>query len=70
MNLFNGRDLSGWKQLNGKASYKVSNGEIIGTTVFGEPNSFLATEKNYKDFILELEFKLDAQMNSRHTVSQ
>lgn len=63
-NLFNGRDLTGWKQLNGKAKYAVSNGEIIGTTVSGEPNSFLVTEKNYKDFILELEFKLDAEMNS------
>lgn len=63
-NLFNGRDLTGWKQLNGKAKYTVSNGEITGTTVSGEPNSFLATEKNYKDFILELEFKLDAEMNS------
>lgn len=62
--LFNGRDLTGWKQLNGNAKYTVSNGEIIGTTVFGEPNSFLATEKKYKDFILELEFKLDAAMNS------
>lgn len=63
-NLFNGHDLTGWKQLNGKAKYTVSNGEITGTTVSGEPNSFLATEKNYKDFILELEFKLDAEMNS------
>lgn len=62
--LFNGRNLDGWKQLNGKAKYTVSNGEIIGTTVFGEPNSFLVTEKNYKDFILELEFRLDAAMNS------
>lgn len=63
-NLFNGRDLAGWKQLNGKAKYTVSNGEITGTTVSGEPNSFLVTEKMYKDFILELEFKLDAEMNS------
>lgn len=62
--LFNGRNLDGWKQLNGKAKYAVSNGEIVGTTVFGEPNSFLVTEKNYKDFILELEFRLDAAMNS------
>ena len=64
ISLFNGRDLTGWKQLNGKAKYSVSNGEIIGTTVSGEPNSFLATDKNYKNFILELEFKLDAEMNS------
>lgn len=62
--LFNGKDLSGWKQLNGKANYEVQNGEIIGTTVLNEPNSFLATEKEYGDFILELEFKLDAPFNS------
>ena len=64
VNLFNGKDLSGWKQLNGKALYAVKNGEIVGTTVFKEPNSFLVTEATYGDFILELEFKLDADMNS------
>ena len=63
-NLFNGKDLSGWKQLNGKAKYTIQNGEIVGTTVFGEPNSFLATEKEYGDFILEFEFKVDSTMNS------
>lgn len=62
--LFNGKDLTGWRQLNGKAKYSVANGEIIGTTVFKEPNSFLVTDKDYGDFILELEFKLDAAMNS------
>jgi len=62
--LFNGKDLSGWKQLNGKALYAVKNGEIVGTTVFKEPNSFLVTEASYGDFILELDFKLDAEMNS------
>lgn len=62
--LFNGKDLSGWTQLNGKASYKAENGEIVGTTVFNEPNSFLATTSSYGDFILELEFKLDDEMNS------
>jgi hypothetical protein len=63
-NLFNGKDLTGWKLLNGKAKYRVQNGEIIGTTVFGEPNTFLTTEKDYGDFILEFEFKVDSTMNS------
>jgi hypothetical protein len=63
-NLFNGKDLQGWKQLNGKASYTIANGEIVGTTVSNEPNSFLATEKNYGDFILELELLVDNSMNS------
>lgn len=64
VSLFNGKDLRGWKQLNGKASYTVKNGEIIGTTVANTPNSFLATEKNYGDFILELELLVDSSMNS------
>ncbi|MDB5118794.1 MAG: hypothetical protein JWN56_12 [Sphingobacteriales bacterium] len=62
--LFNGKDLTGWKQLGGKAKYTVENGEIVGTTVPDEPNSFLATEKNYGDFIFEVELLADTSMNS------
>jgi Domain of Unknown Function (DUF1080) len=64
ISLFNGKDLSGWKQLNGLAKYEVKNGEIIGKTVPNTPNSFLVTEKEYSDFILELEFWADSTMNS------
>lgn len=63
-NLFNGKDLSGWRQLNGKALYQVKNGEIIGTTVSNQPNSFLATAKDYGDFFLELELWVDTSINS------
>lgn len=62
--LFNGKDLAGWRQLNGKARYTVENGEIVGTTVFGEPNSFLATPTDYGDFVLEFEYKVDSTLNS------
>ncbi len=62
--LFNGKDFTGWKQLNGKAKYTIEKGEIVGTTVFGEANSFLCTEKDYGDFILEFEYKVDSTMNS------
>lgn len=62
--LFNGKDLKGWKQLNGQAKYEVKNNEIVGTTVLNQPNSFLVTEETYGDFVLELEFRLDAEMNS------
>jgi hypothetical protein len=62
--LFNGKDLSGWKQLGGKATYEVKDGMITGTTVPDQPNSFLATEKIFSDFILELEFMADSTMNS------
>lgn len=63
-NLFNGKDLQGWKQLNGRAKYEVKNGEIVGTTVPNEPNSFLATEQEYGNFILELELFVDTSLNS------
>ncbi|GAA4729555.1 DUF1080 domain-containing protein [Flavisolibacter ginsenosidimutans] len=62
--MFNGKDLSGWKQLNGKAKYTVQNGEIVGKTVMGEPNSFLVTDKDYGDFALEFEYIVDSTMNS------
>ncbi len=61
--LFDGKTLNGWHQLNGKAKYEVVNGTIVGTTVTREPNSFLATNEAYGDFILELELKV-GHMNS------
>lgn len=63
-NLFNGKDLSNWQPLGGKALFEIKDGNIVGTTVANEPNSFLATKNNYGDFILELEFKLEDEMNS------
>jgi len=62
--LFNGKDLTGFKQLNGEAKYRVEEGAIVGTTVPNTSNSFLATVKDYGDFILELELKVDNSMNS------
>ena len=62
--LFNGKDLSGWNQKNGKAEYRINKGEIIGVSVPGEPNSFLCTNAEYSDFILELEVMVEAPLNS------
>jgi len=62
--LFNGENLDGWHQLNGEADFTVEDGEIVGTTVTNTPNSFLVTDKEYGDFILELEFKVNDHMNS------
>ncbi|MDN5205072.1 DUF1080 domain-containing protein [Fulvivirgaceae bacterium BMA10] len=63
-NLFNGKNLKGWKQLNGQAEYKVEDGVIVGVSVPNTPNSFLSTKKDYQDFILELEVKVDPLLNS------
>ncbi|HLZ16984.1 MAG TPA: DUF1080 domain-containing protein, partial [Cyclobacteriaceae bacterium] len=64
IDLFNGKNLDGWKQLNGQASYAVVGNEIVGTPVLNSPNSFLATGRTFTDFILELEFKVDGEINS------
>jgi len=64
VNLFNGKDLTGWKQLNGEAKYEVVDGVIVGTTVLNTPNSFLCTEKNYSDFVFEVELLVEENMNS------
>ena len=53
--LFDGKSLTGWKQVNGTATYEVIDGAIVGITRAGTPNSFLATEKSYSDFVLEFE---------------
>lgn len=63
-NLFDGKMFKGFKQLNGQAKYEVKNGVMVGTTVANTPNSFMATEKEYGDFILEVDLKVDNSMNS------
>src|SRR3954471_10300938 len=64
VDLFNGKDLTGWVQKGGKAKYTVENGEIVGRTVANTQNSFLCTAKDYSDFILELDFKVNENLNS------
>lgn len=59
ISLFDGKTLNGWKQATGSAIYKVENGNIVGLTVPSSPNSFLVTDKEYGDFVLELEAKID-----------
>lgn len=62
--LFNGKDFSGFKKLNGEAEYHIEGDEIVGVSKDNTPNTFLATEKTYGDFILEFEVLVDASLNS------
>lgn len=64
ISLFDGKTLAGWKQYGGKARYEVKSGAIVGTYVIDDQNSFLATEKEFGDFVLEAEFKPEAGINS------
>lgn len=57
--LFDGKSLNGWKKLSGNAEYIIENGAITGITTANTTNTFLVTEKEYGDFILELEVMIE-----------
>ena len=67
--LFNGRDLTGWVALHG-GEWKVEGGAIVGrngtnwTTNPEKSGSWLRTEKQYRDFVLELEFAINDKGNA------
>ena len=54
--LFNGKNLKGWKQVTGTAKFRAQDGMIVGTSTDSKVNSFLATTRDYGDFILEFDF--------------
>ena len=62
--LFDGKTLDGWTQRNGKASYRVEDGAIVGKTASLSPNSFLCTNRDYSDFELVFDVKVDNALNS------
>ncbi len=63
--LFNGKDIDGWEIKSGKATYKVEDGAIVGTTEKGSPNTFLCTPNTYGDFELKFQVLLhDNGLNS------
>ncbi len=62
--LFNGKNLKGWEKLDGDAEYHVEDGELVGISKVGSPNTFMATKEVYGDFILEYEMKMDRGLNS------
>src|SRR5262249_32917236 len=52
--LFNGKDLAGWVNVNCHPdTFFVKDGQIITT---GKPMGFLRTEKQYENFVLEMEW--------------
>lgn len=62
--LFDGKSLDGWVQKGGKAKYYVEDGAIVGQTVLNTENSFLCTTRDFNDFVLEFDFKVDPRLNS------
>lgn len=62
--LFNGKDFSNFEKLNGDAEYRIEDDAIVGVSKLKTPNTFLCTKQDYSDFILELELKVDPNLNS------
>jgi 3-keto-disaccharide hydrolase len=62
--LFDGQSLDGWSAHGGAARFTVEEGAIVGESVPGTDNSFLCTERDFGDFELELEFRVDPALNS------
>jgi len=55
--IFNGKDLTGFKVVGGNGKFKVEDGAIVGYGKNIRGNTFLRTEKTYKDFEFRFEFK-------------
>lgn len=65
ISLFDGKTLDGWSIHSGFAKYRVEDGSIVGNAVKGSPNTFLCTDREFSDFILEFEvFLKDPELNS------
>src|SRR3954468_23409926 len=53
--MFNGTDLSGWRPVNVAAdTFRWENGMVITT---GVPTGFMASQKMYENFIVELDWQ-------------
>ncbi|CAN5761836.1 hypothetical protein BH10BAC3_BH10BAC3_22770 [soil metagenome] len=61
--LFNGKDLTGWT-INGTEKWYVDKGELVCESGPDKQYGYLSTDKPYKNFILDLCFKLEANGNS------
>jgi hypothetical protein len=61
--IFNGKDLTGWT-IHGTEKWYVEQGELICESGPDKQYGYLSTNKNYKNFILTLEFKQEANGNS------
>ena len=63
ISLFNGEDLSGWN-VHGTEKWYVENGELVCESGPDEEYGYLATEQQFKDFDLSVDFKQEANGNS------
>lgn len=63
VSLFNGKNLDGWT-IHGTEKWYVEKGEMICESGPDKNYGYLSTTKNYKNFVLTLKFKQEANGNS------
>ena len=61
--LYNGKDLTGWKNV-GNEEFVVEPGGVLRGRTLTKGYGYLETEKDYKDFTLSLRFKCEGSGNS------
>jgi hypothetical protein len=61
--LFNGKNLDGWT-VHGTEKWYVEDGKLVCESGPDKKYGYLSTDKNYKNFILTLKFKQEANGNS------
>jgi Domain of Unknown Function (DUF1080) len=63
VSIFNGKDLDNWT-IHGTEKWYADNGELVCESGPDKAYGYLSTNKQYKDFLLTLEFKQEANGNS------
>ena len=58
VSLFNGKNITGWRRIQGTADFRVLNGVIVGSTNNTRANSYLCTTKEFEDFELTFEVNI------------
>jgi hypothetical protein len=62
VSLFNGKDLTGWKQIGGKEGvWTAEDGLLVSRSGGG---GWLSTDKTYSDFVVRLEYRMEPGGNS------
>jgi hypothetical protein len=65
VDIFNGKDLTGWAPKGGKCTFEAKDGNLVGTCVPKSPSTYLCTDKaDYGDFIFTCEMKWEVDGNT------
>ncbi len=64
ISLFNGKNLKGWKIYGTEKWYVDDNGTLVCESGPDKQYGYLGTKKKFKDFVLTLQFKQEADGNS------